>query len=98
MTWTVWAVSLLLFGAGLSMLVLRRQLLAMLLGLELMISAANIALVYFAGLFSDPEALSAVLLIIAIAAAEVVVGLSLILKAYQSGQPVDSSLLTELRG
>lgn len=98
MTGAVWGVSLVLFAAGLSMLVLRRQLLAMLLGLELMISAVNIALVYHAGLFADPEGLSAALLIIAVAAAEAVVGLSLILQVRESGLPGDSGLLTQLRG
>lgn len=98
MTAIVWTVTGLLFLAGLIMIVLRRQLLAMLLGVELMISAVNISLVYHAGLFSDGQALSAVLLIIAVAAAEAVVGLSLILGLYQAGHGVDSASLTELRG
>ena len=98
MTLFVWAVTALLFLAGTTMLVLRRQLLAMLLGLELMISAVNISLVYHAGLFSDAQALAAALLIIAVAAAEAVVGLSLILDLHKSGGPVDSTFLRELRG
>ncbi len=98
MTMAVWGTTLFLFGAGLAMVIARRQLIAMLLGLELMISAVNIAIVYHAGLFSDAEALAAVLLILAVAAAEAVVGLSLILKVYQSGRPVDSARLQELHG
>lgn len=98
MTLFVWAVTALLFLAGTAMVVLRRQLLAMLLGLELMISAVNISLVYHAGLFSDAQALAAALLIIAIAAAEAVVGLSLILDLHESGRPVDTTFLRELRG
>ena len=98
MTPAVWGITGLLFGAGLSMLVLRRELLAMLLGLELMISAVNVALVYHAGLFADAEALSAVLLVIAVAAAEAVVGLSLILKVHRSGRPVETGAFAELRG
>lgn len=97
-TLAVWAVTGLLFLAGLAMVVLRRQLLAMLLGLELMISAVNVSLVYHAGLFSDAQALAAVLLIIAIAAAEAVVGLTLILDVYRSGGEVDAGFLRELRG
>ena len=97
-TLAVWAVTGLLFLAGLATVVLRRQLLAMLLGLELMISAVNVSLVYHAGLFSDAQALAAVLLIIAIAAAEAVVGLTLILDVYRSGGEVDASMLRELRG
>jgi NADH:ubiquinone oxidoreductase subunit K len=78
--------------------VLRRQLLAMLLGLELMIAAVNVALVHHAGLFSDVEALAAVAIIIAVAAAEAVVGLSLILRIHRLGGGLDSGALTELRG
>lgn len=98
MTAAVWGATVFLFGAGLAVVVLRRQLLAMLLGLELMISAVNISLVYYAGLFSDAEALAAVLLILAVAAAEAVVGLTLILRVFQSGRAVDSDGLQELRG
>ncbi|MBI4375028.1 MAG: NADH-quinone oxidoreductase subunit NuoK [Elusimicrobia bacterium] len=98
MTLSIWGVSVLLFLAGLAMVVLRRQLLAMLLGLELMINSVNIALVYTGSLWADAEALSAALLILAIAAAEVVVGLSLILKLNGAGAPVDSSGLSELKG
>ncbi|MBI3554376.1 MAG: NADH-quinone oxidoreductase subunit NuoK [Elusimicrobia bacterium] len=98
MTASLWGVVLFLFAAGLLLVVLRRQLIAMLLGLELMISAANLALVYHAGLFCDAEVLAAVLLILAVAAAEAVVGLSLILRVYQSGRPVDAGRLQELRG
>ena len=98
MTGMIWGVCALLFALGLVMVVCRRQLLAMLLGLELMISAVNVSLVYHAGLFKDAEALAAVLLIIAVAAAEAVVGLSLILQVYKSGLEVDSALLKGLRG
>jgi NADH-quinone oxidoreductase subunit K len=98
MTAVVWVVTGLLFLIGLAMVVLRRQLLAMLLGLELMVSSVNISLVYHAGLFSDAQAMAAVLLIIAIAAAEAVVGLTLILDLYRSGGEVDTALLRELRG
>ena len=98
MTLMVWATALLLFLAGLAMVVLRRQLLAMLLGLELMISAVNISLVYHAGLFDDAQAMAAVLIVIAVAAAEAVVGLTLILDLFESGAETDTNLLRELRG
>jgi phosphomannomutase len=68
------------------------------LGLELMISSVNVIFVYYAGIFSDAQALAAVLLILAVAASEAVVGLSLILRVRESGRAADSSLLQELRG
>jgi len=94
----VWVVTGLLFSAGLSVVVLRRQLLAMLLGVELMVAAVNVALVHQACLLSDAEALAAVALIIAVAAAEAVVGLSLILRARRAGLGLDAADLSELRG
>lgn len=94
----VWGVSALLFLAGLATVVLRHRLIAMLLGLELMLSAVNVPLVYHAGLLGDAEALSSVLLLIAIAAAEAVVGLSLVLMVFRSGRPADAEALRELRG
>jgi NADH-quinone oxidoreductase subunit K len=97
-TSAVWAITGVLFAAGLAMAVLRRQLLAMLLGVELMLAAVNVALVHHAGLFSDAQALAAVAVVIAVAAAEAVVGLSLILRALRAGRGVDAGALAELRG
>ena len=98
MTAVVWATTGALFTLGLAMVVMRRQLLAMLLGVELMIAAVNVALVHYAGMFSDAEALAAVAIVIAVAAAEAVVGLSLILKVLRSGRGLDAGDLAELRG
>ncbi|MDE2509809.1 MAG: NADH-quinone oxidoreductase subunit NuoK [Elusimicrobia bacterium] len=98
MTGVVMTAVALLFAAGLAMVVLRRQLLAMLLGVELMLAAVNVALVHYAGLFSDAQAMAAVAIIIAVAAAEAVVGLSLILRVLRAGRGVDAGTLSELRG
>ena len=98
MTAAVWTIAAALFAAGLAMTVLRRQLLAMLLGLELMLAAVNVALVHHAGLHSDSQALAAVALFIAVAAAEAVVGLSLVLAAHRLGKGLDAGELRELRG
>lgn len=98
LTGAVWLVTGGLFTLGLAACVLRRQLLAMLLGLELMIAAVNVSLVHHAGLFSDVEALAAVAVIIAVAAAEAVVGLSLILRIHRLGGGLDGGALSELRG
>ena len=51
----------------------------MILGIELMINAANLAFVYYAIRYQDARALVVALLVITMAAAEVVVGVSLIL-------------------
>ncbi|MBI5245984.1 MAG: NADH-quinone oxidoreductase subunit NuoK [Elusimicrobia bacterium] len=98
LTAVVWATTGSLFAIGLAVVTFRRQLLAMLLGLELMLAAVNVALVHHAGLFDDAEALAVVALVIAVAAAEAVVGLALILRVRRSGRGADASVLTELRG
>lgn len=98
MTGVIWATTALLFAAGLAMVILRRQLLAMLLGVELMLAAVNVALVHHAGLFSDAQAMAAVAVVIAVAAAEAVVGLSLILRVLRADGGIDTGGLTELRG
>jgi NADH-quinone oxidoreductase subunit K len=97
-TAVIWAATALLFSAGLAMVVLRRQLLAMLLGVELMLAAVNVALVHHCALYSDAQGMAAVAILIALAAAESVVGLSLILRVLRAGKGVDAGTLTELRG
>lgn len=98
MNLVLWATTALLFVAGLAMVVLRRQLLAMLLGVELMLAAVNVILVHQAAVFSDASAMAAVAVVIAVAAAEAVVGLSLILRVLRAGRGVDAGALSELRG
>ncbi|MEK7234894.1 MAG: NADH-quinone oxidoreductase subunit K [Elusimicrobiota bacterium] len=98
LTAVVWATTGVLFFFGLAIVILRRQLLAMLLGLELMLAAVNVSLVHHAGIFNDEEALAVVALVIAVAAAEAVVGLSLILRVRRAGRGADAALLTELQG
>ena len=94
----VWTISSLLLIVGALCLCLRRQLLAMILGVELMLNGANVAIVYTAVRRSDPDGLAIALLIIAMAAAEVVVGFSLILSLNRRGLAAETSELTDLAG
>ncbi|MBI4348042.1 MAG: NADH-quinone oxidoreductase subunit NuoK [Elusimicrobia bacterium] len=93
----IWAVSVALFLCGFAALILRRQLLVMLLGLELMLNAANLNLAYFGRQWSDPGGWAAVLWVLAAAAAEVVVGLTLILALNRRAE-TDTASLQELEG
>lgn len=94
----VWSVSGIMFLAGCFCITLRRQLLAMILGVELMINAANLALVYYAMRFQDAKGLAVALLVIALAAAEVVVGISLILTLHRKGEIVSTEEIQTLAG
>jgi NADH-quinone oxidoreductase subunit K len=98
MSAAVWTVSALLFLLGLAAVVLRRQLLAMFLGIELMVVAAALALGQEAGRAGLADGLAAVLLVLAVAAAEAVVGLTLVLRVHWSGRPAEADALRELKG
>ena len=94
----VWGLSGALFVTGFAAVVLRRQLLAMLLGLELMTNAANVALAYYARVYASPAALAAVFLLLAVAACEAVVGLSLILALNRLEGAWETDAMKELKG
>ncbi|MBI2362378.1 MAG: NADH-quinone oxidoreductase subunit K [Elusimicrobia bacterium] len=74
-----WTTASALFALGAAFLLLRRQLVAMVVGIELMVNAANILIVFHAARRADPQGLAVALLALAAAAAEVVVGFALIL-------------------
>jgi NADH-quinone oxidoreductase subunit K len=94
----VWTTTAVLFTVGFTGIVLRRQLMAMLLSLELMTNAVNLALVYEARLRADADGLTAVFLLLAVTACEAVVGLSLILAFYRSREGMETAEMKELKG
>ena len=83
--------SALLFGIGLAGVLLRRNAVAILLSVEIMLNAANLNLVAFSR-YVTPEAATGqvfALFVMAIAAAEVAVGLALILMIYRSMRSIN---------
>jgi len=80
------AVSFLLFSLGLLGVILRRNLIVMYLSLELMLNAANLALVSFSWFNKKLDGQVLVFFIITVAAAEVAVGLALIVALYRKRQ------------
>jgi NADH-quinone oxidoreductase subunit K len=93
-------VSVLLFGIGLLVVLSRRNAIGVLMGVELMLNAVNVALVTFDRVYG-PERLDGQLFslfVITVAAAEAVVGLALILAIYRSRGTVAVDDLHELRG
>jgi len=79
-------VSGLLFGLGLMGVIVRRNLLIIYMSLELMLNAANLALVAFSRFTNNPEGQVFVFFVITVAAAEVSVGLALIVAVYRRRQ------------
>jgi NADH-quinone oxidoreductase subunit K len=92
------AVSALIFCVGALGVLTRRNPLVILLCLELMLNAANLALVAFARMHGDAGGQVFALIVMVVAACEVTVGLGLIVAIHRRRLPVDVDELTELRG
>lgn len=90
-------VSLLLFALGLLGVIARRNLLVMYMSLELMLNAANLALVAFSRFNNNLKGQVMVFFIITVAAAEVAVGLALIVALYRRRQTAHVEDLSTLR-
>ena len=91
------AVSVLLFSLGLFGVLARRNLIVIYMGLELMLNAANLALVAFSRFNANLNGQVMVFFIITVAAAEVSVGLALIVALYRKRQTAHVEDLTSLK-
>jgi NADH-quinone oxidoreductase subunit K len=90
-------VSAILFALGLLGVILRRNLLIIYMGLELMLNAANLALVAFSRYNNNPDGQIFVFFVITVAAAEVAVGLALIVALYRKRQTVQVEDLARMK-
>ena len=92
------AVSALIFCVGAAGVLTRRNPLVILLCLELMLNAANLALVAFARMHGDDGGQVFALIVMVVAACEVAVGLGLIVAIFRRRLPIDVDELRELQG
>ena len=90
-------VSALLFCLGLLGVIMRRNLLVIYMSLELMLNAANLALVAFSRFNGHLNGQVMVFFIITVAAAEVAVGLALIVALYRKRQTAHVEDLTTMK-
>jgi NADH-quinone oxidoreductase subunit K len=90
-------VSGLLFSLGLLGVIIRRNVLVMYMCLELMLNAANLALVAFSRFTNNLNGQVFVFFIITVAAAEVAVGLALIVALYRKKQTAHVEDLTTMK-
>jgi NADH-quinone oxidoreductase subunit K len=90
-------VSALLFALGLLGVITRRNLLVMYMSLELMLNSANLALVSFSRFNDNLNGQVMVFFIITVAAAEVAVGLALIVALYRKRQSAHVEDLTSMK-
>jgi NADH:ubiquinone oxidoreductase subunit K len=97
LTWYL-VVSALIFSIGAGGVLVRRNPLVILLCIELMLNAANLALVSFSRVHGNMDGQIFALIVMVIAACEVAIGLGLIVAIFRRRLPIDVDELTELQG
>jgi NADH-quinone oxidoreductase subunit K len=97
MTWYV-VLSAFIFCIGATGVLTRRNPLVILLCLELMLNAGNLALIAFSRMLGDQDGQVFALIVMVVAACEVVIGLGLIVAMYRTRVPIDVDEVSELRG
>jgi NADH-quinone oxidoreductase subunit K len=90
-------VSALLFFIGALGVLLRRNPLVIFMGIELMLNAANLALLAFSRAYGSAEGQVFVFVVITVAAAEVVVGLAMIVAIFRARPSADVDQVHQLR-
>jgi NADH-quinone oxidoreductase subunit K len=89
--------SLALFCIGVAGVLMRRNAIVIFMCVELMLNAVNLLLVAFSKLHNDPAAQIFVFFIMVVAAAEVAVGLAIIVMIYRNIRSVDIDILNRLK-
>ena len=92
------AASALIFAIGAAGVLTRRSPLVILLCLELMLNAANLALIAFARMHGNAEGQIFAIIVMVVAACEVTVGLGVIVAMHRRRLPIDVDELRELQG
>ncbi len=86
-----------LFALGLAGVLLRRNLIFVLLSLEVMLNAAGLAFVGAGSRWLQPDGQILFVLILTVAASEVAVGLALVLQIHRRFHVLDTEALAEMR-
>jgi NADH:ubiquinone oxidoreductase subunit K len=97
LTWYL-VVSALIFCIGAGGVLVRRNPLVILLCIELMLNAANLALVGFSRMHGNMDGQIFALIVMVVAACEVAIGLGLIVALFRRRLPIDVDELRELQG
>jgi len=85
------------FLIGVGGVLARRNALIILMAVELMLNAANVTLLTFSRMWGDLSAHTFALIVIAVAAAEVAVGLAIVVAVFRGRKNVEVDRLTTLR-
>ncbi|MBI3804617.1 MAG: NADH-quinone oxidoreductase subunit NuoK [Nitrospirae bacterium] len=88
----------LLFTVGLIGLLVRRNIIFILMSVEVMLNAAGLAFVVAGARWAQADGQVMFFFILAMAAAEVAVGLALVLRMHRQYESLDADALSEMRG
>ncbi len=91
------ALSAILFTIGALGVLIRRNAIVIFMSIELMLNAANLAFVAFSQLHNTLNGQVLVFFVISVAAAEVAVGLALIVAIFKTKQSINVDVLNELK-
>jgi NADH-quinone oxidoreductase subunit K len=87
-----------LFVLGIAGVIIRKNIIFMLLSVEIMLNAAGLAFVAAGSKWAQAEGQIMFIFILAMAAAEVSIGLALILQVYHQHKSLDIDILKEMHG
>jgi NADH-quinone oxidoreductase subunit K len=91
-------VSSMIFSIGAAGVLIRRNPLVILLCLELMLNAGNLALIAFARMHGNGDGQIFAIIVMVVAACEVTIGLGVIVAMYRRRLPIDVDEMRELQG
>lgn len=89
--------SAILFTTGAVGVLVRRNPIIMFMSIELMLNAANLAFVTFARHFRSPDGQAFVFIVMPIAAAEVAVGLAIIVAIFRTKETIDVDEMSSMK-
>jgi len=92
------ALSVIMFGLGILGVLTRRNAIVIFMSLELMFNAANLAFIAFARYYQTLNGQMFVFFVMTVAAAEVAVGLALIVAIFRSRGSIDVDDINSLKG
>ena len=87
-----------LFAIGAAGVVLRRNLITMLLSIEVMLNAVNLSFIAFGHFFGSADGQIIVFFVITVAAAEAAVGLAIVIALFRHVESLNPDTFQELKG
>ena len=86
------------FSIGIIGVLLRRNIFTVFMSIELMLNSTNLVLIAYARQWQEMSGQTAVLFVIAVAAAEICVGLAIVIALYRQKGNIDLNIFTDLKG